>query len=128
MRRQRHRAPHARRRSRRSTAIQLNLNDKAASDAIAASFREYFGAERVHHAGPAPASEDFGCFGAEWGVPSVYWFVGGTDPETHAKARKAGRLNEIPVNHSPHFAPVLHPTLRTGVEAMVVGALVRLSA
>ena len=68
--------------------------------------------------------------GASWKPRDAddYWFVGGTDPETHAKARKAGRLNEIPVNHSPHFAPVLHPTLRTGVEAMVVGALVRLSA
>jgi hypothetical protein len=33
------------------------------------------------------------------------------------------RLNELPVNHSPHFAPVLHPTMETGVEALVVGAL-----
>jgi hypothetical protein len=26
------------------------------------------------------------------------------------------------VNHSPKFAPVLHPTLRTGVEALVIAA------
>jgi hypothetical protein len=32
------------------------------------------------------------------------------------------------VNHSPKFAPVLHPTLETGVEAMVVGALAWLDA
>ena len=37
-------------------------------------------------------------------------------------------LNELPVNHSPKFAPVIHPTLRTGVEALVVGALAWLSA
>ena len=56
-----------------------------------------------------------------------FWFVGGTDPGTYAKAKEAGRLNELPVNHSPHFAPIIHPTLRTGVEALVVGSLAWLS-
>jgi hypothetical protein len=50
----------------------------------------------------------------------VFWFVGGTDPETYAKAKAANKLTELPVNHSPKFAPVLHPTLRTGVETLVV--------
>ena len=100
----------------------LNLNDAAASERIAHAFRQYFTAERVRHTGPAPASEDFGCFGTEWGAPSVYWFVGGTDAKTYEEALKAGKLNEIPVNHSPHFAPVVHPTLQTGVEALVIGA------
>lgn len=106
----------------------LNVNDKQASERIADAFRQYFTAERVHHTGPAPASEDFGCFGTAWGVPSVYWFVGGTDPKIYANAASAGKLNELPVNHSPHFAPILHPTLQTGVEAMVVGALAWLAA
>ncbi len=105
----------------------LNVNDEAASRRIAEAFRAYFSESRVHHTGPAPASEDFGCFGTEWHSPSVFWFVGGNDPEAYERARKAGKLNELPVNHSPHFAPVLHPTLRTGVEAMVVAALAWLS-
>jgi hippurate hydrolase len=105
----------------------LNVNDKAASDHIAAAFRSYFSAERVTHTGAAPASEDFGCFGTAWHAPSVFWFVGGNDPENYAKAKAAGKLNELPVNHSPKFAPVLHPTLETGVEALVVGALAWLS-
>lgn len=71
----------------------------------------------------ADLSEDFGCFGSEWGVPSVYWFVGGTDPARYAKAKAEGWLNELPVNHSPHFVPVLHPTLATGVEALAAAAL-----
>jgi hippurate hydrolase len=58
----------------------------------------------------------------------VFWFVGGTDPDTYAKAKAAGRLGEIPTNHSPRFAPVLHPTLETGVEALVVAALTRLAS
>ncbi|MGH7117842.1 MAG: M20 family metallopeptidase [Acetobacteraceae bacterium] len=106
----------------------LNVNDETASNRIAEAFRGYFSADRVKHTGPAPASEDFGCFGTAWQVPSVFWFVGGNDPEIYAKARAAGKLNELPVNHSPQFAPVLHPTIETGVEALVVGALAWLGA
>lgn len=106
----------------------LNVNDKAASERVATAFRQYFTADRVRHTGPAPASEDFGCFGTEWGTPSVYWFVGGTDPQIYENAMRSGKLNDLPVNHSPQFAPVVHPTLRTGVEAMTVGALAWLSA
>jgi amidohydrolase len=101
----------------------LNVNDKAASDRVAEALRAHFSADRVVHTGPAPASEDFGCFGTEWHAPSVFWFVGGTDPTVYAKAKTEGRINDLPVNHSPHFAPVLHPTLEMGVEAMVTAAM-----
>jgi len=100
----------------------LNLNDRDASKRVVDAFRAHFGAERVRETGPAPASEDFGSFGTEWHSPSVFWFVGGTDPQTYAKAKAANKINELPVNHSPKFAPVIHPTLRTGVEALVVAA------
>jgi amidohydrolase len=100
----------------------LNVNDAEATKRVADAFRRYFPAERVRQTGPAPASEDFGSFGTEWHVPSVFWFVGGTDPDVYARAQKAGRLNELPVNHSPLFAPVIHPTLKTGVETLVVAA------
>ena len=106
----------------------LNVNDEAASNRIADAFRACFSPDRVKHTGPAPASEDFGCFATAWQVPSVFWFVGGNDPDVYAKAKAAGKLNELPVNHSPKFAPVLHPTLETGVEALVVGALAWLGA
>jgi hippurate hydrolase len=101
----------------------LNFNDRIANDRVAAALRAHFSADRVRHTGPAPASEDFGCFGTAWHAPSVFWFVGGTDPALYAKAKEEGRVNELPVNHSPHFAPVLHPTLETGIEAMVAAAL-----
>ena len=104
-------------------AYPLNVNDKTASDRVAVALRAHFSPDRVRHTGPAPASEDFGCFGTAWHAPSVFWFVGGTDPAVYAKAKEDGRINDLPVNHSPHFAPVLHPTLETGVEAMVAAAL-----
>ena len=106
----------------------LNTNDRDASRQVVNAFRAYFGVERVRETGPAPASEDFGSFGSEWGAPSVFWFVGGTDPDIYAKAKADNRLNELPVNHSPKFAPVIHPTLRTGVETLVVASRAWLSA
>jgi hippurate hydrolase len=100
----------------------LAVNDVAASKRVVEAFRQYFSPERVHETGPASASEDFGSFGSEWGVPSVFWFVGGTDPDIYAKAKAANRINELPTNHNPRFLPVVHPTLETGVEALVVAA------
>src|SRR5437879_6296133 len=101
----------------------LNVNDKQASDRVTEALRRHFPPDRVRHTGPAPASEDFGCFGSEWNAPSVYWFVGGTDPDIYANAKAAGGVNDLPVNHSPLFAPVIPATLQTGIEALVAGAL-----
>jgi len=101
----------------------LGVNDAGASARVAAAFRQHFTEERVRRVGAASASEDFGSFGTAWGVPSMFWFVGGTDPGVYAQAKDAGEINKIPTNHSPYFAPVLHPTLATGVETMVVAAL-----
>ena len=58
----------------------------------------------------------------------MFWFVGGTDAETYAKAKDAGRLHELPTNHNARFLPEIHPTLEAGVEALVVAARVWLSA
>jgi hippurate hydrolase len=98
------------------------INDPQATARVVEAFRRHFPAERIRETGPASASEDFGSFGAEWGAPSVFWFVGGTDPDTYAKAKAANRLNEIPTNHNSRFLPFLHPTLETGVETLIVAA------
>ncbi len=100
----------------------MNVNDAQASLRVVEAFRGYFPTGQVIQTGPAAASEDFGSFGTQWHVPSVFWFVGGTDREQYAKAQASGRINELPVNHSPLFAPVIHPTLQTGVETLVVAA------
>ncbi len=75
----------------------LNVNNREAITRVAGAFHRHFPPDRVWQTGPAPASEDFGSFGTEWQAPSVFWFVGGTDPDTYAKAKKAGHLNDIPV-------------------------------
>ncbi len=106
----------------------LVTNDPQATRRVSDAFRQHFSAERVQETKPTTASEDFGSFGAEWHVPSVFWFVGGIDRETYAKAEKEGKLGEIPTNHNPRFAPVIHPTLETGVETLVVAAQAWLTA
>ena len=106
----------------------LTTNDPVASDRILEAFRRHFSEERVKQTGPSSASEDFGSYGSQWHVPSVFWFVGGTDPQVYAKAKEAGRIQDLPTNHNPRFAPVLHPTLEAGVEAMVVAARAWLAA
>ncbi len=100
----------------------LVRNDPEATHRVVASFGRSFPPERIHEVQPTSASEDFGCFGTGWHVPSVFWFVGGTDPEVYRAALAAGRMGDLPTNHNPRFAPVLDPTLRAGVEAAVAAA------
>lgn len=108
--------------------FQAVINDEPATHAIVAAFERRFGAERVvEQAQPASASEDFSAFGPALEAPSVYWFVGGTEAEAFAAAEKAGTVDELPSNHAPNFAPVIEPTLRTGVEAFVTAACVWLT-
>src|SRR5437879_3671528 len=95
-------------------------NDPEATKRAVDAFRSYFPADRVKDTQPTTASEDFGSFGTEWQVPSVFWFVGGTDPETYAKAKRSGTIADLPTNHNPRFAPVIHPPLVAVVETLVV--------
>lgn len=100
----------------------LVKNDPAAVKKVGDAFRKHFSEARVQSTEPTGASEDFGSFGAEWGSPSVFWFVGGTDPDIYAKAKSEGKLAELPTNHNPRFAPVIHPTIETGVEALIAAS------
>jgi amidohydrolase len=103
----------------------LTVNDPERTARVAAALRGRFGDDRVHElAAPVSASEDFGSFGTEWGVPSVFWYVGGIDAGVYRAAERAGRVaQDIPTNHNPAFAPVIHPTLETGVQAIATAAL-----
>jgi hippurate hydrolase len=108
----------------------LTVNDPDRTARVGAALRAHFGEDRVRElAAPYSASEDFGSFGTEWGVPSVFWYVGGTDPELYRRAEQAGRVaQDIPTNHNAKFAPVIHPTLETGVQAITTAALDALAA
>jgi len=99
------------------------VNDPEAMGRTINALTRHFGEKRVVERPPVNASEDFGLFGTAAGVPSVFWTFGGLDPAYVEAAEREGRLPEIPVNHSPLFAPIIEPTISTGVEALVAGAL-----
>jgi len=106
----------------------LVSNDAEATKRVVTAFSSHLASDRLREVKPTSASEDFGQLGTAADAPSVFWFVGGTNVDTYAKAKAAGRLAELPTNHNPRFAPVIHPTLETGVETLVVAARAWLGA
>lgn len=99
------------------------INDADATARLVRAWDAAFGEGTVVDPGMFTGSEDVSWFARDAGVPLVYWFFGGVDPDAYAAAKAAGRIEaDIPTNHSPFFAPVLHPTIERGVEALVVAA------
>ncbi|KOV60634.1 amidohydrolase [Streptomyces sp. MMG1121] len=100
----------------------LLVSDPEATTATVAAFAAHFGQQRLLPMPLVAASEDVGVFGEAAGVPTVFWFWGGLDAETAMAALSSGNTDSLPSNHSPHFAPVIEPTLSTGVQTLVVAA------
>jgi amidohydrolase len=101
----------------------LTTNDSEVTATVAAAFEEHFG-DLAFTAPRLSASEDFSTIPDAFGVPYTYWALGGIDPAIWHEAEAAGRIaSDIPANHSPKFAPVIEPTLKTGVAAIVVAVL-----
>ncbi|WP_065571922.1 amidohydrolase [Microbacterium oleivorans] len=99
------------------------INDADATGRLTSAMDRAFGEGTVVDPGMFTGSEDVSWFAREAGVPLVYWFWGGVDPQQYADAAAAGTISrDIPTNHSPFFAPVLHPTIERGVDALTVAA------
>ncbi|MEV4902321.1 amidohydrolase [Citricoccus sp. NPDC055426] len=102
----------------------LTSNDPEVTETVTRAFTEHLGAEAVHQATPATASEDFSRLPGAFGIPYTYWFVGSVPAETWRAAVLAGTVTtDIPANHSPSFAPALDPTLEVATRAQVLAAL-----
>ncbi|WP_420717363.1 amidohydrolase [Streptomyces sp. WM6378] len=100
------------------------VNDADAVARTMAAVGAVIGDDKVLDPGPVTGSEDVGLFGTEVGVPVCYWLFGGADAEAFGAALAAGTLDQdIPSNHSPFFAPLVEPTLTTGVTALTTAAL-----
>ena len=104
------------------TRTPVTVNDPALTRRLAAVFREWLEPGQVLEGEAATYGEDFSQFGRTAGkVPACIFWVGGNDPEVIAAARRAGSL--VPANHSPFFAPVPEPTIKTGVTALTAAVL-----
>lgn len=98
-------------------------NDPALTERVMAAISESVGAERVYVRPPSMGGEDFSQFArTPEEIPTVIFWTGGNDPDAMQAARE-GKASAPPANHSPNFAPLPEPTLKTGVQAMTAGAL-----
>jgi len=96
-------------------------NDPALTARLRPVFERALGAENVRDVPPIMGSEDFGRFGLEGKIPVLMFWVGSIAAQTLAEAKATGVA--VPSNHSPLFAPVPEPTIRTGIVAMSAAAL-----
>lgn len=96
------------------------VNDVALTERTAKVFKAAFGDKANLEPAPSPASEDYSEFILA-GVPSVFFNIGGYDPARIAAAKAKGEF--LPGNHTPYFAPVPEPTIRTGVAAMTLAVM-----
>ena len=79
------------------------------------------GAGKVKRMRPIPPSEDFSEY-VNAGVPALFFMVGVLDPaEVEASRQPGGK--PLPGNHSPFFAPVPEPSIKTAVKAMSLAVL-----
>ena len=95
-------------------------NDPGLAERVAGVLRTALGPERVVKARPVMGGEDFSRYGRE-GIPSLMLWLGAVAPEKIAAAER-GEIS-LPSLHSPYFAPLPEPTIKTGVEAMTAAAL-----
>ncbi len=94
----------------------LVYNDPALAERLRKPLESALGKENVVATEPITPSEDYSVF-IEQGIPSLYFTLGGADPQKLAEARAAGTL--LPSNHSPLFAPDVEPALRAGIKSEV---------
>jgi amidohydrolase len=94
----------------------LVYNDPGLAQRLRAPLEAALGSKNVVTTEPILSSEDYAYF-IEKGVPSLYFSLGGADPEKYAQAMATGVM--LPSNHSPLFAPDADPALHTGITAEV---------
>lgn len=103
--------------------LPVTANDPVALEKTRGALSAALGAERVLDIAAFSASEDVGILAEAAGVPLSFWFFGGADPAKFAAAEQHGTLEQdIPMNHSPFFAPLAEPTIDCGVTALTAAA------
>jgi hippurate hydrolase len=97
------------------------VNDADLVRKTEAVFKDAFGADKAQRMPAMTASEDFSAYANE-GVPSMFFFTGVYAPEAVAEAARAGG-KPVAFNHSPFYAPVPAPSIKTAAQAMSLAVL-----
>lgn len=97
------------------------VNDEELVRRTEAVFQDAFGPANAQRMPAMTASEDFSQFAAQ-GIPSMFFFTGVYDPKDVAEARRPGG-KPVAFNHSPFYAPVPEPSIKTAAQAMSLAVL-----
>lgn len=91
-------------------------NDPVLTQHMEGVLESVVGKGNLVHEPPLMTSEDWAMF-VEQGIPGFYYTLGVADPQKLAAAHASHK--ELPSNHSPLFAPVYQPAIKTGIETEV---------
>lgn len=105
----------------KTEAVGATYNDPALTERTARAFIKELGEANVLRANQIMGAEDFGYFGVNGKVPTTLFWLGVSDPAKLKQSAETGV--PLPGLHSPLFAPLPEPTLRTGVRAMTAAVL-----
>ena len=94
-------------------------NDPKLVKRLLPAWQGFLGADNVVRREAEMAGEHFAEYGRE-GIPSLMFRLGTIDAE---RIRKLPPGLLLPSQHSSRYWPALHPTIETGVAALVVAAL-----
>ncbi|MCJ1282294.1 hypothetical protein MMC26_001617 [Xylographa opegraphella] len=100
----------------------LTSNDAGLVEALTKTFKGHF-EDNFWEMSRSTASEDFSVLATAVAAPYAFWTFGGTEPTRWDDAYKKNKLSDLPSNHSSLFAPIIEPTLKTGIDACALAAL-----
>src|SRR6266404_662636 len=102
--------------------VAATYNNPEITGKISSVFKNWFGESNVIQKKPTMGGEDFGEFGRTTDkIPICMFFVGGVRPESLKESEQTGKA--LPSLHSPFWAPVPEPTIKTGATAMTAAVL-----
>ncbi|MYM35921.1 amidohydrolase [Duganella sp. FT94W] len=95
-------------------------NDDALVTRTEGVLKKAFGDANVARMPAMTASEDFSQY-INQGVPGMFFFTGVYAPDVVAAADKGGK--PVAFNHSPYYAPVPEPSIKTAAQAMTLAVM-----
>ncbi len=97
-------------------------NEPKLTQRLAGAWENWLGATNVIKAKPTMGGEDFSEYSrTPEKIPACIFWVGAVKPELVAASKKTGK--PLPSLHSPFFAPVVDPTIKTAITAMCASVL-----
>jgi hippurate hydrolase len=106
----------------RADSTPATYNDPDLTARLVKSFKAWFGDSNVIRKEPVMGGEDFSEFGrVAPNIPICMFLVGGVAPDVFRDAEKTSK--SLPSLHSPFWAPIPEPTIKTGITAMSAAVL-----